>query len=369
MNKPSAKNFKVLLCIAFVAATIFFVYALGLGETTNQHPTFEEPTYDDVELTTLEEPTYDDAELTTLEEPAYDDVGLIFERVVASVSYNASEEIFEEPAYEEPDYKEDAYEEPFESRFDSHTYVLEQFFSGFPSRIAVYYHNPEIGFTFTRNGERVYFAASLTKAPFALYIYQKADVWLTDLSSAHPFLEEYYAGGSGIIRHNFEFGHYFSQHQLLAYNLFHSDNVALRMLRSIHGVAGFTRFIEGLGGDSSLIHNITYSRTTANQAGLLMRAKYDYINRGGRYSRTFLDHLLNNHYPFFESNYPVASKTGWFPLFGGAWHKMAIVYAPSPFILVILSDNYGGYDTPYFNEIVAFLEEFNRYIVDYITFH
>ncbi|MCL1936024.1 MAG: class A beta-lactamase-related serine hydrolase [Defluviitaleaceae bacterium] len=239
------------------------------------------------------------------------------------------------------------------------THILEDFMKQFP-HIAVYYSNIYNDFTFTHNPNRVYFAASLTKAPYAMYIFQKADNGEINLSEEHPFLREYFAGGSGIIQDKYSFGHMFSQRQLLGYNIYFSDNIALRMLRSIHGLDGFIEFVQSLGINGDNVHNITYSRTTAVDSGILTRAMYDYINSNEQHSKEFLNHLLNNHYGFIRSDYPIASKTGWFDGFGGAWHEMAIVYAPSPYILVLLSNNYGGEDTEIFNKIADFIEEFNR---------
>lgn len=236
-------------------------------------------------------------------------------------------------------------------------HILEEFFNQF-DHIGVYYHNINSGFSFSHNGYRNFFAASLTKAPFSMYIYKKADNNLINLNDVHPFLSEYFSSGSGIIRHTYKIGAQISQRQLLAYNLFKSDNIALRMLRSIHGTEGFTSFVYSLGANPNHIHNITYSRTTARDAGLITLAMYNYIESGSAHSREFLNHLLNNHYSFFVSSYPIAGKTGWFHNFGGAWHEMAIIYAPSPFILVVLSNNY-MYDTPLLQKISTFIEEFN----------
>lgn len=319
INKRTAKLFIFLICAISIPTTVFFVYVLSATTELQQY-----------------------ASQNFVRNPYY---------TVHNYPSSTENEAYYEKEGEKEEGEEDVFEPPI--------HILEEFFSQFP-HMAVYYHNIERDFTFAHNGDRVYFAASLTKAPFAMYIYQKADQGHTDLNSKHPFLQKYYAGGSGVIRHNFEIGQYLTQNQLLAYNIFHSDNVALRMLRSIHGLDGFTEFVADLGGDPTLIHNITYSRTTSNQAGILTRAMYDYIESGSPYSRVFLDHLLNNHHSFISSGYPVAGKTGWFDSFGGAWHEMAIVYAPSPFVLVILSDRYGGVDNPNFQQIIAFLERFNR---------
>lgn len=289
--------------------------------------------------------TYDEQNLPETSLPHYYFTQIYFEPI----------ELEEEK--DEPEYSLEYI--PEEESVEIPIYILSEFLSQW-NHIAVYYSNIHNDFSFSHNGDRVYFAASITKAPFAMYIYKLAEAGLTDLTSLHPFLPIFRTGGSGIIRHDHVYGDLFSQHQLLGYNLYLSDNIATRMLRDIHGYASFSRFVSELGSNPNFVYNITYSRTSANDAGILMRAMYDYISSGGTYSRVFLNNLLNNHFPFIKSSYPVAGKTGWFPQFGGAWHEIAIVYAPSPFILVVLSNNYGGADTPIFQEISMFIEEFNR---------
>lgn len=236
---------------------------------------------------------------------------------------------------------------------------LQDFLAQWP-HLAVYYHNIHTGFSFAHNGERDYFAASLTKAPFAFYIYTLAEAGLTDLNSLHPFTPAYRTGGSGIIRHAHRYGDLFSQQQLLGYNLYLSDNIATRMLRGIHGYQGLTQFATHIGANPHNIRNITYSRTTARDAAIWMLAMYDFIATGSPYGQMLLEHLLNNHFPFLATQNPRAGKTGWFPRYGGAWHEMSIVYAPSPFVLVVLSNNYGGDDTPIMQAISLFIEDFNQ---------
>ena len=64
--------------------------------------------------------------------------------------------------------------------------------------------------------------------------------------------------------------------------------------------------------------------------------------------------MLNNQIPFIVSDrYPVASKTGWTST---VFHDMAIVYADSPYILVILS---ARSNRTVFREISMAVQEFN----------
>jgi len=239
-------------------------------------------------------------------------------------------------------------------------YEITTFMAQFGDTVSVHFENLASGFVFEHYGDRVFFGASATKAPFALYIYQKARDGLTNLNSSHAFTQADYWGGSGFIRHRYEYGQTFTQHRLLHLMITPSDNIATRILRRIHGLTGYRQFIEDLGGNPFYIQNITYSYLTANEAGFYMREIFRFIDSGGAYASNFKENLLANRYPFIISDYPVASKSGWASNFGGAWHDMAIVYAPSPYTLALLSSLEGfAPDRVVYDAISMFFQEFN----------
>ena len=237
---------------------------------------------------------------------------------------------------------------------------LDALLRRFGNNLSVYFENLETGFSYRYNADRVYFSASVPKASFALYIYQKAERGEVDLDSTVTFLRQDYNAGSGVIRHRYPVGTAITQRELLRLNLSESDNIATLMLRRAHGIEGYRQFISDIGGTPSFVGDrIMDSQLTANEAGLFAREIFRYIESGGVYSGEFKAHLLDNQFPFIVSDYPVASKTGWTrPI---AWHDMAIVYAPSPFILVILSARNGWTDADYrdFAEISMAFQQFN----------
>jgi beta-lactamase class A len=206
----------------------------------------------------------------------------------------------------------------------------------------------------------VYFSASVPKASFSLYLYLRAEAGEIDLNSYIIYEARDFHGGSGVIRHRYGAGTAFTQRELLRLNLMYSDNIATNILRRVHGISSYRAFVASIGGDPAhVLDNVFNSRLTVTDAGLFAMEIFNYTESGGRYSYEFRQHLLNNQYPFIVSDYPVASKTGWTrPI---AWHDMAIVYAPSPYILVILSARYGWGARDYadFAEISMAFQEFN----------
>jgi len=240
------------------------------------------------------------------------------------------------------------------------THDLHAALARFDSNLSIYYENLATGFVFRHNADRVYFGASLSKASFALHIYQMAERGEVDLGVAITFTAADQNWGSGIIQNRYALGTRFTIGELLRLNLSYSDNVATLMLVRHFGIAGYRQFVADLGADPARVcGRVMDSDLTANEVGIFARAIHDYIESGGIYSEVFQGHLLNNQFPFIVSSYPVASKTGWTT--PRAWHDMAIVYAPSPYILVIMSAREGWTTRDYqdFAEISMVFENFN----------
>ena len=216
------------------------------------------------------------------------------------------------------------------------------------SSLGIYFENLETGFVFQSNGGQDFYSASTMKAVHAFYLYQQAEQGYIDLSE---YIFTYQRGSRVSL----------TVDEALRLNISESDNAASNSLANRFGVEGYRSFIDELGAEVSFQGNRVMNHAlTPRDAGLFMREIFAYIESDGRYSQDFKNHLLDNQYPFIVSDYPVASKTGWFPPY--AWHDMAIVYAESPYILVILAARSGWNERDYreFAEISMAFQEFNR---------
>ena len=210
--------------------------------------------------------------------------------------------------------------------------------------LSVHFENMETGFVYQFNEEYLYPSASVKKAVHGLYIYQQAELGYIDLDST--------MWGSTCPSQ--------SVREFVSRNIRVSCDHATFVLLDWFGILGYLDFITELGADPTLIGSwIINSHFTVDEVAIFARAIFEYIESDGIYSEEFRDHLLNNEYPFIVSDYPVASKTGWYPPF--AWHDMAIVYAPSPYALIILSARHGWSDQDYevFRIISMAFQEFN----------
>ena len=236
--------------------------------------------------------------------------------------------------------------------------ALQEFFDAFPYDVSVFYKNIDTGFTFAHNENRLFDSASLNKATHALYLYHLAEQGLIDLATIYIYDEADYRGGTGVIRF-MEFGRVFSHYELLGYSIRSSDNVAFRVLVEFYRdiTPSYYDFVRSLGGDTSMVRNITGRLMSAAEAGMFMERIHEYLESGGRFSQTFKDNLLIAD-PTIFPNYPAAQKYG---SWNGTYHNMAIIYAPSPFIMAILT-NLQHYENrgQVLHEVTMLLEEFNN---------
>jgi hypothetical protein len=144
--------------------------------------------------------------------------------------------------------------------------------------------------------------------------------------------------------------------KLIEYMLRESDTVALRVLLEQWPAAEFTAWAKALGvTGAEALRSVIYGRVNAWDAGILLRATAEEMERGV-YGAQLKEHLLKVRIPLIASAYPVAHKYGWDV---GALNDMAVVYAPHPYLLVILTDKYGGSaeEQAMFGTIAAALEE------------
>ena len=220
---------------------------------------------------------------------------------------------------------------------------LDELLYSFGNLMAVHFENMETGFTYQHHSEEIFTSASVPKATYALYLFKQAEEGLVDIESL-PF-----PWGDETIR------------ELLRRNVSESCDNSTMTLINLFGIEGYREFIGEIGGNTGLVGcRVMNSDLTAREAGIFARAIFEYIDSEGRYGHLFKKDLLDNQYPFIVSDYPVASKSGWYT--PHAWHDMAVIYAPSPFTLVILSSRGGWTEQDYadFYKVSMAFQEFNN---------
>ncbi|MCL1842906.1 MAG: class A beta-lactamase-related serine hydrolase [Defluviitaleaceae bacterium] len=260
------------------------------------------------------------------------------------------------------------------------TLHLDEFFSRFGSDIGVYFHNLTTGFVYSFNENEVFFGASLNKAKHALYTYVAAERGYISMSTVHTFTAEDFWGGTGSIRFR-PAGTRFTTRELLKHSVVYSDNIAFRMLvEYMNGISfSYRDFVIETGANPNFLLDDFSQNTSASDTALWFYAINAYTRSDGRYTRYLRNDLLNTarySHPYFtrggtfggdyninvqflHSDYPVAQKYGWS---NRSFNTAGIVYARSPFILVIVSRMYdGAHDL--FEEISHMMTEFNAEVV------
>jgi len=266
--------------------------------------------------------------------------------------------------------------------FEAPTNDITALLSRHGQRISVFYKNLETGFVYTHNPNRVFFGASVHKATHALYTYIAAERGYIDMYTIHTYRAVDYWGGTGIIRFNYHIGAEFTTRELLYYSVVHSDNIAFRMLVRYMNQIGFSYrdFMLEMGFNTGFILDSYMQNVSAADMGLWIYAIHNYFESDSNYGHYFYEDMLNvalYSHPFFtrgevfggsedinvqliHSDYPVGQKYGWA---ASAFNVMGIVYAPSPYLLVILSNMSSGAHE-LFEEISWLMQDFNaRYFI------
>jgi len=236
--------------------------------------------------------------------------------------------------------------------------ILQDFFNSFPHPVSVYYQNLDTGFSFGHRDGINYFSASLNKASFALYVYHLAEQGLADLNRIHTYRQGERREGTGQIWRRYGFGRQFTHLELLRYSVMYSDNTAHQILERIYGnhTPSYWDFYRSIGGNVSLVPSISGHRMTASEAALIMRNINDYFETETEYAVHFQYSMLNSDVPKITARYPIAQKYGgWDDVF----HDMGIIYAPSPYILTILTSLFDMQPFGIFDEISQFIQDFN----------
>ncbi len=219
------------------------------------------------------------------------------------------------------------------------TAALDSLIQSYGGNVSVAFYDITSGYTYSYNAEHVYFVASIIKAPFCLYILELADQNKTSLNDKIKYTKNFYAGGTGRLK-NQPVGGYHSVDTLVEYAIRYSDNVALRMLKSHYPTAGFIDYAKNIGIQNiDEIKNINNGNITASDALVYMKDIYRFISDGTKNGQKLRTDMLNTTNPMIRSKYPVVRKYGWAD---AAFHDAAIIEAPNPYILVILSDHDAG---------------------------
>ncbi len=205
--------------------------------------------------------------------------------------------------------------------------ALNTYLDGLDGLVSVSCVRISDGYTFEYNADCEYYAASLLKAPYALWLAERADAGEVDLSTVVP------AQNSSPSRTAME---------AMISMISLSDNDAATQLYRIwpaYTESDFSQFLLDMGVDRPLnalsdetnIQGVFTSRDCAN----ILLALWDYFESDAPNAAALKQAFLDADHPMLESDYPMAKKYGSWEY---ALHDIAIVYADEPYCIAVLSD-------------------------------
>lgn len=191
------------------------------------------------------------------------------------------------------------------------------------------------------NGDKYFNAASTSKVPLNMVLYDKVFNGEINLNSSVYYNNEYFEDGTGIIQFNIQSS--YTLNQLCEYSIKYSDNIATNMLYEYLGGYSSVRY----WFDNYLGYNANHSGNmiTPNQSNTYLKILYENKNNNPYYD-ILIDNLKNTQFKIrMEQNLTngiVAHKIGTYSSFV---NDIGIVYAKNPFILSIFTDNIGCSET------------------------
>lgn len=214
------------------------------------------------------------------------------------------------------------------------------------------------GFSLSYNSSQPIFAASVIKAPEAIYIYEEAEKGNINLDDTITYTSNYYSEGTGILK-NTKFNIDYSIRDLVSFSIIHSDNAAHNMLNNKYKSQNMYEYWKELGTTTIFKENSNWGAMNANDGVIFMEELYNYYINQNKYSEELLEYFKSSWkiitVPY--NNITIANKTGWS---GYSLHDTALILDENPYILVILTNR--GY-TDYqdlFNTISDLIYNFHK---------
>lgn len=228
--------------------------------------------------------------------------------------------------------------------------------------LSVSYLSGDGRYAFGVNGGAIHSSASTIKAIYCEYLLEAGIDWQTELlfdaeepiySASHQLTEE-------------KLGSSFPVGDLIDYTLRYSDNAAYALLYAAFGNEHYNEWIEALGVPGLQIKSKDgYARVCADDLSLGMLEIYRYSQTDSRVVSLLTKARFRNRISAGTS-YAVACKFGLKSDRTG-YHETAIVYAPEPYVLTIMSalnpDNPG--EAAPFIQVAKLTDRLNQLLFQY----
>lgn len=216
--------------------------------------------------------------------------------------------------------------------------------------VAVYYKNTQSGAQYIYNPDTKYHIASIVKAPYCMWLLDKASRGEIDLQEPLVYSTQMAKEGSGSVK-NLPDGTVLTVDELIAYTVRESDNTAFSMLRSKFGTAEYKRYTKQF----DLVYpedvkQVSNGNLTARDAGQYLAALYRFFSENPN-GAVLKAHMQNTKSKYVYTKYPCAQKFG---NYDGCYNVIAVVEADEPYFLAVLTRDFENSKA-----VVAFVREVN----------
>ncbi len=208
------------------------------------------------------------------------------------------------------------------------------------AEIAFCYEDLTTGITYSFNGNKVVYSASVMKLPFAMAVLYEAktkDMGLEDIYT-YTGREDHF--GTGEIK-NMKIGSTFSYIELIEYSLKYSDNIAQGAIKNKYGRELYFDYVRSIGADSFTCDGGW--ALSAIDGAKVLRSTWEYLEGDFKYSQRIKNIMIESQHQVMLSlgidDKEIARKYGWDDR---AYHDIGIVYDEHPYTLVFLSDMISG---------------------------
>lgn len=232
---------------------------------------------------------------------------------------------------------------------------LQEIIEAQTNSISFYYENLETGTVVASTPDKVYFSASVIKAPYIASILKKG----IDLSEVVTISDEVCKIPAGTE---------LTVDKLIYYSLVYSDNNSYIELVRKYGKSVFNTYSEELGITSRLKSG-NFCDMTAYEAAVYFKDIYKYASESedGQY---LADNMKKPAYNqqigrALGKKYTVVQKYG-ASYNRSVFHNTAVVYAQSPYVLSIFTDFYPSETcTQVFRDIATVIDEINTSVAEH----
>lgn len=224
--------------------------------------------------------------------------------------------------------------------------------------MSIYFYDVETGYEMTVNSGVHYPVASVVKIPYCTMIYEKITAGEIDPELVLTYEKRHYFHGTGLVNKG-NYGDTYTVMQLLKLAITESDNTAYEMLKDLVSWDDFTAYCQEAGYTHEEDLRSKKQKLCLESAGASGRLLANFLRSDSEFVDAYKYDLTHTKNKMITSTYTVYRKYGWTNF---AFHDVAYIDAPHPYVLVILSNIEGEERPDYtlFANVSMLIEEYSQ---------